>query len=66
MRIVFGVMLILGGALALLETLGYLKNASDIFWGGVFIAAGLGFLAVMFNGQWWGAFPGFTLVALGV
>ncbi|MBK8784514.1 MAG: hypothetical protein IPO22_22565 [Anaerolineales bacterium] len=44
MRIVFGIMLILGGALALLDTFGYLKNASDIFWGGVFIVAGWHFL----------------------
>jgi len=65
MRIVFGVMLILGGALALLETLGYLKNASDIFWGGAFIVAGLAFLALLFSGNWWAAFPGFVLAALG-
>lgn len=66
MRIIFGVMLILGGALALMETLGYLKNATDLFWGGVFIVAGLAFLALLFGGQWWAAFPGFTLGALGV
>ncbi len=65
MRIVFGIMLILGGALALLETMGYLKNASDIFWGGLFVFAGLVFLALLFDGNWWAAFPGFTLAALG-
>ncbi len=65
MRIVFGIMLILGGALALLDTLGYLKNASNIFWGGVFIVAGLAFIALLFDGNWWAAFPGFTLAALG-
>lgn len=65
-RIVIGALLVLGGVLALMETMGYLKNASDIFWSGTFIVAGLAFLVVMFSGQWWGAFPGFTLIALGV
>ena len=65
LRIVFGIMLILGGALALLETLGYLKNATDLFWSGVFVVAGLAFLSLLFGGNWWAAFPGFTLVSLG-
>lgn len=65
LRVMFGIMLILGGALALLETMGYLKNASDIFWGGVFVVAGLLFLSLLFAGHWWSAFPGFTLLALG-
>ncbi|MBI3153426.1 MAG: hypothetical protein HYZ21_14940 [Chloroflexi bacterium] len=65
LRIVFGIMLILGGALALMETMGYLENASDIFWSGVFIVSGLVFLALLFGGHWWSAFPGFILVALG-
>ncbi len=65
LRIVFGIMLILGGALALMETMGYLKNASDIFWSGVFIISGLVFLVLLFGGHWWAAFPGFTLVSLG-
>ncbi len=64
-RIVLGLLLIIGGGLALAETLGYLKNASDIFWGGVFLAAGLAFLSLLFGGHWWSAFPGFTLAALG-
>jgi hypothetical protein len=65
LRIIFGIMLILGGALALMETMGYLENASDIFWSGVFIVSGLVFLALLFGGHWWAAFPGFTLVSLG-
>ncbi len=65
LRVMFGIMLILGGALALLETMGYLKNASDIFWGGVFVVSGLLFLSLLFAGHWWSAFPGFTLLALG-
>jgi len=65
-RIVFGFLLIVGGGLALAQTMGLLSNASDIFWGGMFLAAGLIFLTLLFGGHWWSAFPGFTLVALGV
>ena len=64
-RIVFGFLLIVGGGLALAQTMGLLRNASDIFWGGTFLATGLVFLTLLFGGHWWGAFPGFTLVALG-
>jgi hypothetical protein len=45
--------------------MGLLENASDIFWGGAFLAAGLVFLSLLFGGHWWASFPGFTLVALG-
>jgi hypothetical protein len=64
-RIVFGFLLIVGGGLALAQTMGLLSNASDIFWGGMFLATGLIFLTLLFGGHWWSAFPGFTLVALG-
>ena len=65
-RIVFGFLLIVGGGLALAQTMGLLSNASDIFWGGMFLATGLIFLTLLFGGHWWSAFPGFTLVSLGV
>ena len=64
-RIAFGFLLIVGGGLALAQTMGLLSNASDIFWGGLFLAAGLIFFPLLFSGHWWAAFPGFTLVALG-
>ena len=64
-RIVFGFLLLVGGVLALMQTMGYLENAPDIFWGGLFLATGLVFLILLFGGHWWSAFPGFTLVALG-
>jgi hypothetical protein len=64
-RIVFGFLLLVGGGLALAQAMGYLKDASDIFWGGLFLAVGLVFLTLLFGGHWWSAFPGFTLVALG-
>ncbi len=65
-RIILGVLLIAGGGLALAQTMGYLENASDLFWGGIFLAAGLAFLSLLLGGHWWAAFPGFTLAALGV
>src|SRR5574337_726516 len=64
-RIVLGFLLLAGGVLALMQTMGFLENTSDIFWGGVFLAAGLVFLTLLFGGHWWSAFPGFTLTALG-
>ncbi len=64
-RIVFGFLLLTGGVLALLQTMGYLRNAPDIFWGGLFLAVGLVFLTLLFGGHWWSAFPAFTLLALG-
>jgi hypothetical protein len=64
-RIIFGILLIAGGGLALAQTMGLLENASDIFWGGAFLVAGLAFLSLLFGGNWWASFPGFTLVALG-
>ncbi|NOH02273.1 MAG: hypothetical protein HND47_10115 [Chloroflexi bacterium] len=65
-RIVLGLLLIMGGGLALAQSLGYLENASGYFWGGAFLLAGLAFLSLLFGGHWWSAFPGFTLAALGV
>lgn len=66
LRIVFGLLLIFGGGLALAQATGYLQNASKYFWGGVFLAVGMVFLTLLFGGHWWSAFPGFTLAALGV
>lgn len=65
-QIVFGLLLLTGGALALLQTMGYLKDASDVFWGGMFIALGLLFLSLLIGGHWWSVFPGFVLFAIGV
>ena len=47
-RIVIGTLLILAGALGFLQAFGFLRNASDIFWGLVFLAAGAVFLFLPF------------------
>jgi hypothetical protein len=65
-QIIFGLLLLTGGVLALLQTMGYLENASNVFWGGMFIALGLLFLVLLFGGHSWSVYPGFTLLALGI
>lgn len=64
-RIMLGLLLIMGGGLALAQTMGLLENASKYFWGGAFLLAGLGFFVLLFGGHWWSSFPAFTLAALG-
>src|SRR5688572_32611683 len=65
-RIIFGSLLLIGGGLALLQAMGYLNDASDIFWGSIFFLLGLLFLSMLLGGHWWSVFPGFTLLAIGV
>ena len=67
-RLILGVLLVLGGILALLDTMGVITNGSGIFWGLVFGAGGLVFLYMLINDResWWAAFPAFTLLGLAV
>jgi hypothetical protein len=69
-RIVIGTLLIVAGTLGFLEAFGFLRDASDIFWGLVFLAAG-GIFLYMFaggfaSGQWWAVIPGLVLAGIGV
>ena len=64
--ILLGAVLILGGVLALLQTMGVLSNVGDLFWGAAFLIAGAVFLYAYATGSWWGAIPGFTLAGIGV
>ena len=69
-RIIIGTLLILAGGLGFLQAFGFLRDASDVFWGLVFLVAG-GVFLFMFagnfaSGGWWAAFPGFALAGLGV
>lgn len=67
-RLLIGILLVVGGLLSLLDVQGVIANAGGIFWGLVFTAGGLAFLYLLFNdaGNWWAAFPGFTLLGLAV
>jgi hypothetical protein len=64
-RIIIGALLIVGGVLMLLQTMGLLENVSDLFFGGIFLIAGAAFLYVFATGSWWGAIPGCILLGLG-
>jgi len=69
-RIVIGTLLILAGGLGFLQAFGILRDASDVFWGIVFLVAGGTFL-VMFasgfaSGHWWAAIPGLVLAGIGI
>ena len=61
-------MLILGGALFLLQNLGVLGTGIDILWPILFVLGGLVFLYVFVTNrpQWWAVIPGMALLGLGV
>jgi len=65
-RLIFGTLLVLGGVLALLDTMGIVSNGGGIFWGLIWGAGGLVFLYMLLNNRdnWWAAFPAFTLLGL--
>jgi hypothetical protein len=65
-RLIFGVLLVLGGLLSLLDATGVISNSGGIFWGLIFAAGGLFFLYMLINQRenWWAAFPAFTLLGL--
>jgi hypothetical protein len=69
-RIVIGSLLILAGGLGFLEAFGLLRDASDVFWGIIFLLAGGVFLALFASGfasgNWWAAIPGLVLAGIGV
>jgi hypothetical protein len=69
-RIVIGTLLILAGGLGFLEAFGILRDASDVFWGIIFLLGGGAFLMLFaggFNsGQWWAIIPGLVLAGIGV
>lgn len=66
-RLTLGGLLILGGILALLDTMGIIGNAGGIFWGLIWGAIGIFFISLLLNDRqnnWWAAFPGFTLLGM--
>ena len=65
-RLWLGILLVLGGVLALLDTMGLISNAGGIFWGLIWGAGALVFFYMLVSGahNWWAAFPAFTLLGL--
>jgi hypothetical protein len=65
-RLIIGSLLILGGLLTLLDNLGIIKSAGDIFWGLIFGAGGLAFLYLYITNRsnWWALIPAFALLGL--
>lgn len=61
-----GLILILAGTLYLLQNMGMLENAGDMFWGGIFLAAGVLFLFPFLTGAWWAIIPSLALAGIGV
>jgi hypothetical protein len=68
LRLLLGVLLLIGGALMLLDTTGIVQGASGYFWSGlVAIAAGVFLYYVLTDrARWWAAIPGFTLAGLAI
>lgn len=65
-RLIFGLLLVFGGVLSLLGTMGFLTNVGGIFWGVIWGAVGLFFLYILVNGRsnWWAAFPAFAFLGM--
>lgn len=63
----FGTLLILFGAVFLLDNFNIIKNVSDLMFGLLFALGGLFFLYIYLteNKQWWALIPGFVLLGLG-
>ena len=64
-RVIIGLLLVAGGLLALMQTMGWLENAGDVFFGSIFLLGGLVFLSLLLSGNWWAVFPGAALVGIG-
>ena len=66
-RLIIGGLLIFGGLLALLDTIGLIGNAGGIFWGLIWGAVGVYFLYLLMvdrSRNWWAAFPGFVFIGM--
>lgn len=67
-RIIVGILLILAGAILLLEKVGVVPPGIDLFGALIGLGGGAAFLYVFVRNpraQWWAAIPAFTLLGLG-
>jgi len=64
-RVFWGLVLVIGGALLLLDTFGVFKG-SDLFWTIISAIAGVLFLSVYFtnHAHWWALIPGIIFLAI--
>lgn len=64
-RLIFGILLILAGAIFLAQTMGFFTIGGSL-WGILFGLGGLAFLSVLVTDrkQWWAAIPGIVLLSL--
>lgn len=68
-NVLAGALLVVLGALMLLENLQVIPRATGMFWGALFVVGGgmfLYFMAGNMRTRWWAAIPGFTLLGLGL
>jgi hypothetical protein len=66
-NVIWGVLLVLGGFLFLLQNLGIFQELASLVWVMLFGAGGLFFLYLFLNDRvhtWWAAIPGATLLGL--
>jgi hypothetical protein len=66
-RVVLSLLMIGAGILFLLQNLGFLKDAGEVFWALAFAVGGGIFLYVYLidRTQWWAVIPGLTLLGIG-
>ena len=65
--LIWGILLIVGGVLLLLQSLGVLIEVSGLIWAAIFGVAGLVFVVVFLQNsqvRWWAAIPGSALLGL--
>jgi hypothetical protein len=66
-RVFWGLALVIGGIAMLLQSMGVFGKAGDLFWGAIFLVAGVGFITVYLEDRdrWWAFIPAFTFFGLG-
>jgi hypothetical protein len=64
--VLWGLLLVAGGVLLLLQNLGYLGNVSPYLWTAVLAAAGIAFYVAFFldRSRWWALIPGTVLLGV--